>query len=162
MSLSTTALDSAAVAPDSDMGRAVAARAPVFAMTQNAEDAVLRPDDPGAFPHSLRHALAARIAAQNGLADLSAHYRGGAGDHAALADPAGAVPGDQAQIVAFMDAVSVAPRDVTADDVAGLQQAGIADGDIVRLAELNAFMAYHCRLISGLRLMTEPETGDQA
>ena len=34
-----------------------------------------------------------------------------------------------------------------------LKSAGIADADIVRLAELNAFLAYQIRLIAGLKLM---------
>ena len=151
---STTVLDAV---PHVDDG-VIAERAAVFTMTQSAEDAVLRPGDAGAWSHALRHALAARIAAQNGLPDLQARYRAGAGDLAALADPAGPVPGDLARVVGFMDAVSVAPRDVTESDVAGLQQAGVADGDIVRLAELNAFLAYQCRLVAGLRLMAREGT----
>lgn len=147
--LSTTVLDAAPLADDGP----IAERAAIFEMTQTAEDAVLRPGDAGAWSHALRHALAARIAAQNGLADLSARYSAGAGDLVGLADPAGPVPGDLAQVVAFMDAVAVAPRDVAAEDVADLQQAGVADADIVRLAELNACLAYQCRLIAGLRLM---------
>jgi len=149
--LSTTVLDAVSLADN----RAVAERAAIFTMTQTAEDAVLRPRDAGAWSHALRHALAARIAAQNGLPDLQARYRAEAGDLAALADPAGSVLGDLAQIVAFMDAVAVSPRDVTESDVADLQQAGVADADIVRLAELNACLAYQCRLVAGLRLMAE-------
>ena len=38
-------------------------------------------------------------------------------------------------------------------DIADLQAAGVADADIVRLAELNAFLAYQIRVIAGLRLM---------
>ena len=42
---------------------------------------------------------------------------------------------------------------MTAADVSDLQRAGISDADIVRLAELVAFMAYQLRLVAGLRLM---------
>lgn len=152
--LSTTVLDAVPHADDS----AFAERAAIFAMTQTAEDAVLRPGDAGAWSHALRHALAARIAAQNGLADLQVRYRAGAGDLAGLTDPAGPVPGDLEQVVAFMDSVAVAPRDVTESDVTGLRRAGVADADIVRLAELNACLAYQCRLIAGLRLLAEDAT----
>ena len=152
--LSTTVLDAANLADDG----AIAERAEIFTMTQTAEDAVLRPDDTGAWSHELRHALAARIAAQNGLPDLQARYRGEAGNLAALADPAEPVPGDLEQVVIFMDAVAVTPRDVTEDDVARLQQAGVSDADIVRLCELNACMAYQCRVVAGLQLLA----GDMA
>jgi uncharacterized protein YciW len=52
-----------------------------------------------------------------------------------------------------MDKVAAHTREVEAGDIAGLQAAGVADADIVRLAELNAFLAYQVRLIAGLRLM---------
>jgi uncharacterized protein YciW len=132
----------------------MAGRAAIFEMTQAAEDAVLRPKDTGAWPHSLRAALAARIAALNGAPDMAAHFAADAGDHVPLADPA--QPGDgpvMAAVVAFMDRVAADTRHVTADDVARLQAAGVADADIVRLAELNAFLAYQIRVIAGLRLM---------
>ena len=44
-------------------------------------------------------------------------------------------------------------RDVTEEDIKTLQKAGVKDPDIVRLAELNSFMAYQIRLIAGLRLL---------
>ena len=40
----------------------------------------------------------------------------------------------------------------------GLQGAGISDADIVRLCELNAFLAYQFRLIAGLRLLSGATT----
>lgn len=154
----TTALDGVTIAPGSGLAEAIGARDAIFAMTRTAEEAVLRPAETGAWSHALRHALAARIAARNGLPDLAARHAEGAGEHAGLADPGHLPDGDLRIVLAFMDVVAAHPRDVTAEDVAGLQGAGIADADIVRLAELNAFMAYHCRLIAGLRLLA----GDSA
>jgi uncharacterized protein YciW len=56
-----------------------------------------------------------------------------------------------------MDKVTKETRNVEAEDIATLQNAHVSDADIVRLAELNSFMAYQIRLIAGLRLMK----GDQ-
>ena len=53
-----------------------------------------------------------------------------------------------------MDKVAAHTRDIAADDIAALQDAGVTDADIVRLCELNAFLAYQIRVVSGLQLMT--------
>jgi uncharacterized protein YciW len=93
----------------------------------------------------------ARLAADETLAT---HYLAGAGGHAALADlnETGATQG-QAAVVAFVDKVANQTRDVAAEDITGLLEAGVSDADIVRLCELVAFLAYQTRVISGLRLM---------
>ena len=44
-----------------------------------------------------------------------------------------------------------------AEDITALKSAHVDDADIVRLAELNSFMAYQIRLITGLRLMKGAE-----
>lgn len=125
-------------------------------MTEAAEAAVLTPREPGAWSHTLRAALAARMAQIHCLPDIAERHRrtAGADPAAAVVDLAedGAVQG-VAAAVAFMDRVAGAPRDVTADDIVKLQAAGIEDADIVRLAELNAFLAFQYRLIAGLRLV---------
>lgn len=154
MSQESTVLTSVRLGDDPALQTALFERADVFAMTQAAEEAVLRPVQPGGLSHELRHALAARIAAQNGLADLAARYAGGAGSELQpICDPAHLPEGKLRVIASFMDDVACNPRDVTADDVTHLQEGGTSDADIVRLAELNAFMAYQCRLVTGLRLM---------
>ncbi|MCK0140639.1 hypothetical protein [Aliiroseovarius sp. F47248L] len=154
MALDTNALRHAGIAPDGGSAAAVEGRAAIFEMTQAAEDAVLRPKDEGPWSHELRVALAARIATLNGEADLAAQYADGACAFADLADPQndGAAQG-LAEVVAFMDKVAIDTRNVVAADISGLQAAGVADADIVRLAELNAFLAYQIRVIAGLRLM---------
>ena len=154
MALETTALRFAGVMTDAAVGAAVEGRANIFEMTQAAEEAVLRPKDKGPWSHELRAALAARIVALNAETDLAACYAEGAGAFADLADPAndGAAHG-LAEVVDFMDKVAVDTRNVVATDISGLQATGVADADIVRLAELNAFLAYQIRLIAGLRLM---------
>ncbi|WP_343075832.1 hypothetical protein [Aliiroseovarius sp. Z3] len=154
MALDTTALRQAGVATDGTLAAAIDGRATIFEMTQAAEEAVLRPQDAGPWSHELRAALAARIAVLNGETDLATRYGQGAGAFADLADPAddGAAQG-LTEVVGFMDKVAADTRNVAAVDILGLQAAGVADADIVRLAELNAFLAYQLRVIAGLRLM---------
>lgn len=150
----TTTLDLAGLSPDTATAKAVSGRADIFAKTQAAEDAVLRPVDAGRWPHDLRAAMAARIANLNEMPELAARYLPAAADHRDLANPGidGADAG-LAGVLQFMDRVAADTKNVSAEDVCALQAAGIADADIVRLAELNAFMAYQIRLIRGLQLI---------
>ncbi len=158
---STTAVrygsEPAASSTGSKMNAALLARGDVLHMTQEAENAVLKPMDCGAWPHSLRAALAARMATQNALPELALHYTEMITDDEfkSVADPAN--KGDELNLVhvlAFMDSVTVQPREITANDVQQLQDAGVSDADIVKLTELNAFMAYQLRLIIGLKLLS--------
>ncbi|WP_108483365.1 hypothetical protein [Oceaniglobus ichthyenteri] len=131
-------------------------RASIVAATQGAENAVLTPRETGAWSHDLRHALAARIAAQHDEPDAAEHYRSKINDStlANLADPQND-GSDQglAHVCAFMDRVAQQTRDVNAQDIKDLQSAGVSDADIVRLCELNAFLAYQLRVLAGLRLL---------
>ncbi|MGI9489012.1 MAG: CMD domain-containing protein [Geminicoccaceae bacterium] len=135
---------------------AIAHRSDVLAMTEAASAAVLRPKEVGAFSHEQRAALAARIARLNGNDALAEHYGQGMSDkEVRLADPSfdGGADERWRAILAFTDRVSASPKDVTADDIESLSKAGLAEPDIVRLTQLNAFLAYEIRLIEGLRLM---------
>ena len=153
----TTALAGVGIAPGTAAGAAVERRADILAMTQTAEDAVLRPNDPGAWPHDLRLALAARIARLNDADTLAATYleKLGASPYAGIADPTREnTHAELAACLRFTDQVATRPSTITAADIQILQDAGIADADIVRLAELNAFLAYQIRLAAGLALLT--------
>jgi uncharacterized protein YciW len=151
----TTLIDSG-VAQTDPAGAAVLHRARVMGMTQAAEDAVLAPKTTGAWSADVRAAFAARIAKLNNNQVLAKRYAARIGDKAIaqLADPAndGTSQG-LAAAVAFMDKVAARTGKVNAGDIEALKAAGIADADIVRLAELNAFLAYQIRVIEGLRLM---------
>lgn len=150
----TTALSVAGITAETATGAAAATRANIMEMTQAAEEAVLAPEDTGAFPHELRAALAARVARLNGDDALAERYLARAGTFAGLADTGtdGSAEG-LAAVVGFFDKVAARTADVAAEDIAALQAAGVSDADIVRLCELNAFLAYQIRLIAGLRLM---------
>ena len=150
----TTTAQVAGVAPGSGVAGTAAGRADIFGMSQAAEDAVLRPRETGCWPHDLRSALAARVARLNGEEALAERYQSSAGNHVVLADPANdGMNGEYGAVLAFMDKVAARPRDIVAGDIADLQAAGVADADIVRLAELNAYLAYQVRMIAGLRLI---------
>lgn len=152
----STVLQFSAVPEGSALAAALTSRESILQMTRQAEEAVLRPADCGCWSHSLRAALASRMARQHALADLADHYRGSIKDSDCLplADPDqdGEAQG-QAVLIRFMDGVSQQPREVEAADIAQLQAAGISDADIVKLTELNAFMAYQLRLVAGLALV---------
>lgn len=150
----TTALSAAGVSATSAAAKAAIKRANIFDMTQTAEDAVLRPRDAGRWPHPLRAALAARIARLNGEDALAWRHLLAAGDFAALSDPgADGTALGLGDVISFVDKVAARTSAVEAADLTTLQKAGISDGDIVRLAELNAFLAYQIRVIAGLGLM---------
>ena len=131
-------------------------RGNIVTMSRKAEEAVTAPQDPGAFPSQWRLAMAARIAALNGLGTVAEHYRARITEPAlrALAEPA--APGRDAReqaVLAFMHKVAAETRAVASEDIEGLKAAGVADADIVRLCELNAFMSYQARVLAGLAIL---------
>lgn len=149
-----TALTAAGITEDGALSKVVRSRANIFELTAAAEAAVLRPRQAGGWSHPLRAALAARVARLNAEPALADTYLADAGEYAPLADPAndGTAEGLGA-VVAFTDKVAANIANADAADITSLQAAGIADADIVRLAELNAFLAYQIRVIAGLSLM---------
>ena len=152
----TTAVEVSKIEKGMPAADAVDMRADVLRMTQTAEDAVLKPRDPGGWPHAIRAALAVRIARLNECNELADRYLEliGTNDFDALADPSSTEASeDLKSCLRFIDLVATRPRDVVANDIQILQDAGISDADIVRLTELNAFLGYQIRLIEGLALL---------
>lgn len=147
--------------PEGVVATALALRADVLEMTEATEAAVLTPKEPGGLSHGVRVALALRIARLHGCETLVSVYddtlRQQQADEAtvALADP-GFNGGDDVRsqkILAFTDQIATSPKDTTAADIESLSNAGLAEADIVRLTQLNAFLAYKIRVVEGLRLM---------
>ncbi len=137
-------------APGSPVAEAMAARASLMQASQANYESVLTPQDPGGLSQPLRFALAARVARLGGDNQLATHYE--AAGALPEADPSwqGAA---MAAILHHVDLIAASPRDATAADIAALQAAGLATGDIVRLSQLIAFVSYQLRVIAGLRLM---------
>jgi uncharacterized protein YciW len=150
----TTVLSLSGLKTSSETEKAVQNRSNIFIMSDAAEDAVLRPKEYGAFDHGMRAALAARIAFQHQEDDLARRYMEDAGNFKKIANPTyKGETKDLESILSFMDKVAEDTRNVEAEDITALKSAHVNDADIVRLAELNSFMAYQIRLIAGLRLM---------
>ncbi|PVB62598.1 hypothetical protein DCO57_07385 [Labrenzia sp. 011] len=153
-----TLVDLSDIAAGSPVAAAMEGRANIIALSGTTEEAVLKPQETGAWSHDVRAALAARIAALNGETALADRYCALIADAgiADLADPLSSGKGQGLETVCdFMDKVAVQTRDVDARDIRSLQEAGISDADIVRLCEINAFMAYQVRVLAGIRLMKE-------
>mgnify|MGYP000039349222 FL=1 len=156
----TTVLSMSGLELKSVAGRAVDNRSNIFNMSDAAEEAVLRPKEYGAFEHGMRAALAARIAFLNHEDTLAHKYLEDAGNFKKMANPSyKGETKDLTSILLFMDKVAKDTRNVEAEDIATLQNAHVSDADIVRLAEINSFMAYQIRLIAGLRLMKASQDG---
>ncbi|MDP5218978.1 hypothetical protein Q5Y75_17295 [Ruegeria sp. 2205SS24-7] len=150
----TTVLRNVGASDDAEVSNAILARAKVLGMTQDAEDAVLRPKDFGAFDHDLRAALAARIAFLAGDEPLAAHYHANSKNYSALTSPSEkGISEGLDEVLSFVDKVANQTKDIAAEDISRLQASGVSDADIVRLCELVAFMAFQTRVIAGLRLM---------
>ena len=156
----TTVLSMSGLELKSVAGRAVDNRSNIFNMSDAAEEAVLRPKEYGAFEHGMRAALAARIAFLNHEDALAHKYLEDAGNFKEMANPSyKGETKDLTSILLFMDKIAKDTRNVKAEDIATLQNVHVSDADIVRLAEINSFMAYQIRLIAGLRLMKGDQDG---
>jgi uncharacterized protein YciW len=153
----------AGVPPGSRLGQALKTRAEVLRLNEAAHDAVLLPREPGALSHGLRAALAARMCRHVGDDALAAHYdsylaHSGDLDVASLAHPGGSC-GHQLQdaMARHADLLTLAPRKATRGDIEALKAAGLGEADIVRLAELAAFVNYQLRVVTGLKLLKQVE-----
>jgi uncharacterized protein YciW len=145
----------------SELAEVVEGRADIMALTQQTHDAALTPADPGGLSHADRAALACRIAKINDDKDFEAHFealleKAGASETTArIADIwfDGGADGRLQALIRHADLVAHAPKNATRRDIELLQEAGLSDGDIVRLSELVAFVSYQIRVAAGLRLM---------
>ena len=149
------------IEPGSALAEVVAGRADIMALTQRTHDGALTPIEPGGLSHAERAALACRIAKINDDKDFEEHFEtlldkaGASGATARIADiwfDGGSDVRIKA-LIGYVDLVAHAPKDATRRDIELLQEAGLTDADIVRLAELVAFVSYQIRVAAGLRLM---------
>ena len=161
MTIDNTTLNTAGVAAGGRLAEIVESRADIMALTQATEDAVLNPRVAGGLSPTLRVALACRMARLSQVATLAAHYETRLSNLEAeaagsrLADPTctdGGNPRDTA-ILRHVDLVSQSPKTAVQGDIVALRDAGMAEADIVRLAELIAFVNYQLRVVAGLQLL---------
>lgn len=163
MATANTTLLAAEVKPDSRLAEIVAGRADIMTLTQATYEAILHPRMAGGITYAERAALACRMARLHGEQGLVEHYTKllSPGSDAAvssrMADPSFSGDGEQrlAALIRHVDLVTQAPKNASCDDIRALRDAGIAEADIVRLAELIAFINYQIRVVVGLRLLGE-------
>ena len=147
--------DMVGIRPSTPLAEALSARVDILRLSQASHDAILLPKEPGGLSQGLRAALAARIARQNAQAPLVTHYDDlmrRSGEMQASEVPA-AEQTRIAAIVAHSDLLTLRPRDATRGDIEALKAAGVNEADIVRLAELAAFVNYQARVIKGLQAL---------
>ncbi|MGN6097832.1 MAG: CMD domain-containing protein [Bosea sp. (in: a-proteobacteria)] len=149
--------DMAGISPGTPFAEALAARADILRLSQASHDAVLLPKETGGLGHGLRAALAARMARQNSQPPLAAHYDALMRSSGEM-QPNEVVPVERtrvAAIVAHSDLLTLRPRVATRHDIEALKAAGVSEPDIVRLAELAAFVNYQARVIRRLQALGE-------
>lgn len=148
--------------PDSRTRDLLARRADLMALTEASRKAVLTPANPGGLSHALRALIAVRASERLGDTRMKDHCY----DHfthcedffdlVGLVEP-DATSGDPwlQAVLDHADMLTCRPRTATKADIETLYNAGVSDADIVRLAELAAFLGYQARVVAGLRLMEE-------
>lgn len=154
----STTLRHSGIKPDSGFSDALETRRNIYSMITSAEQAVLMPEQYGAWSHALRAALACRIARQNNAQNLAAGYKEmiKTTEYAGVEDPDndGSSLG-LAGVLSFVDRVATQPHAVVGADIGQIKQAGVADADIVRLCELIAFVSFQIRVVTGLSVASE-------
>ncbi|TAJ34105.1 hypothetical protein [Bosea sp. (in: a-proteobacteria)] len=138
----------------SALAEALLSRADILNLSEASHDAVIIPQSPGGLRHGLRAALAARMARQYELPNLAEHYEALMRQNCEDEEPDdGVTQGRTNAIVAHADLLTLRPRDATRTDIETLKAAGLTEPDIVRLAELSAFVSYQARVIKGLQAL---------
>ncbi len=148
------------LSPADGATNALAQRADLVALSDDSAEAVLTPREPGGLPHAVRGIIAVRASERLGDETMKDCYYERFTtcddwyDYAGLADPE-ALSGDPRldALLQHADRLIVEPKSATRDHIEALKAAGVAEADIVRLAELCAFLGYQSRLVIGLRLM---------
>jgi len=113
--------------------------------SQGSHDVLLAPADPGGLSLRERAAIAARVAAIDGDAALSAHYQSlGAGSESSPR---------LETILRHVELVTTAPGSATPAGLEALRAVGLASRDIVALTQIVAFVSYQVRASAGLRAL---------
>ena len=154
----TVLVRAAGIPAGHQLAGALSGRSNIIELTEKSHDAALIPEPLGGLTHSLRAALACRMAHLNHEAGLASHYESMiAAEDALTADPNFVGAGDPwlSAVIRHTDLVTRSPKDAAAGDIESLETVGIPVEDIVRLSELIAFVNYQVRVVAGLRLMVE-------
>lgn len=147
-------------ASDDRLKQLLARRAEQMALTEASRKAVLTPAEAGGLSHALRALIAVRASERLGDVRMKDHYYEHFTQCEDFYDLVGLVDADATSddpwlqaVLDHADMLTCRPRTATKADIDRLLSAGVSDADIVRLAELAAFLGYQARLVAGLRLM---------
>jgi uncharacterized protein YciW len=157
----TTVRHAAALDASHPLSEVLEGRGDIFAMTEQAHDAALTPNDPGGLSHAERAALACRMACLTAEDALAQHFDGlmNAANPTditvRISDPVfdGGSDTRLEALIRYTDLATADTKSVAAADISALTDAGISEDDIVRLSELVAFVNYQARVTRGLRLL---------
>ncbi len=58
-------------------------------------------------------------------------------------------------MLGYAEKLTLCPREMTQDDVAGLRRVGFADADVLAIVEVTAYYAYANRIVDGLGVALE-------
>lgn len=156
-------LQAAGIEAGSHLAKVVEGRADIIALSQATHDAILTPREPGGLSYAERALLVCRIARLNGDELLAEYYATLVSQNditeatMQMADPAFTGDGNPrvTALLRHVDLVTQSPKEATSESIAELVDSGIDECDVVRLAELIAFINYQIRVVNGLRLMGE-------
>jgi CMD domain protein len=125
--------------------------------TQGSHDVLITPSDPGGVSLIERAAAALHVASIERDAALAAHYRRRLLENGAdvAAIEAMNVSPRLGAILRHVSLLTMAPGSATRSDFEALRHAGLAECDIVVVAQIVAFVCYQVRVVAGLRALAE-------
>lgn len=140
--------------PSPGVQRARAEKPEIIVQAQAAHHAVFSARS--SIPSATLHAVAARVAAQQGAETLARHHAEQHGVAEVLQAATSSFPGDEttSAVFRYADIASLAPAIATPDDLADLATFGITPADIVLIAQAVAVTSFQAHLIAGLRLLS--------
>ena len=159
--LSAIAASARTGAQKNELTEVVMMRSDILSMSAQANAAVVSPQKPGRLTHSIRTALAARMARQSCAPTLASVYLEALETLAsppsltALAheEPVPEQDTFLAALTQYADLVTLRPNDASRADILNLRNAGLTDAEIVHLAELIACVCYLARVTLGMQAM---------
>ena len=125
--------------------------------TQGSHDVLITPSDPGGVSLIERAAAALRVASIERDAALVAHYRKRlleVGADVVAIEAMNVSPRLEA-ILRHVSLLTTAPGSATRSDLETLRHAGLAERDIVVVAQIVACVSYQIRVVAGLRALAE-------
>jgi uncharacterized protein YciW len=153
-----TLLATAGLEPTDEIQKVLSARDELMALSQEAHEACIVPNNPGGLSHQERAALASRMCTLNSESKLANYYLDmiPIGDSTrVMADPLVHITDTERLniMLRHADLITIQPKDASESDIRQLEENGFNAADIVRLSELIAFVNYTIRVVKGVRLM---------